>query len=76
MLLVIEPKFMVFTYHNNQRYYLLKDGSLALLNAVSFDKYRSYKRKSNARKIALNLTRNCGYRQQFSVIQVFFNKIP
>ena len=66
------PIYVIFTYYNNQRYYLMKDSSLALLNANPFEKFRSYKTKNAARRYAREITRKCGYLHQFSVIQVYF----
>ena len=68
----INPKYLIFTYYNGQRYYLMKDSSLALLNAKPFEKYKSYCTKKNARRYAREMTRKCGYLHQFSVIQVYF----
>ncbi len=65
-------RFMIFTYYNNERHYLLKDGSLALLNKYPFSKYKSYKLKASAKRIARELTRKVGYLHQYSIISVKF----
>lgn len=68
----IQTKYMIYTYWENQRYYLLKDGTLAPLNKFPFKKYKSYKNKKDGVNFARQKTRDCGYKQQFSIIQVYF----
>ena len=66
-----EPKYMLLTYVNGQRMYLLKNGNLAPIEAYYSKDFKLYRNKRNAINVARKKTKESGFLRQYCVVRAY-----